>query len=208
MGTSPGLDRPGRGPPAILAAALGPGHPAAGQRHRHLAQRGARRGHRDRLSGRRAPVVRPGRPGHGHRLRHGHAGPLHGQRRGRLARTARAGRQVPGRRVRVRRGLRRGCDRRGGHRRHHGAHRAGRHPLRRQLVRGPAVHGGRKAPGDDPRVHAAHRARAESRRPDERAVRDQGRRGLRARGQPARLAHRAVPVEGHRACRWRRSPRA
>ena len=38
----------------------------------------------------------------------------------------------------------------------------------------------------------------EGRRPDERAVRDQGRRGLRARGEPARVAHRAVPVEGER----------
>ena len=38
----------------------------------------------------------------------------------------------------------------------------------------------------------------EGRRPDERAVRDQGRRGLRARGEPARVAHRAVPVEGDR----------
>ena len=52
--------------------------------------------------------------------------------------------------------------------------------------------------GHDPRLHAPHRAGAEGRRPDERAVRDQGRRGLRARGEPARLAHGAVPVEGDR----------
>ena len=58
----------------------------------------------------------------------------------------------------------------------------------------------------DPRLHAAHRARAEGRRPDERAVRDQGRRRLRARGEPARVAHGAVPVEGEPACRWPRSP--
>ena len=51
---------------------------------------------------------------------------------------------------------------------------------------------------DDPRLHAAHRARAESRRVDERAVRDQGQRGLRARGEPARVAHGAVSVEGRR----------
>ena len=38
----------------------------------------------------------------------------------------------------------------------------------------------------------------EGRRPDERAVRDQGRRGVRARGEPARVAHRAVSVEGDR----------
>ena len=52
--------------------------------------------------------------------------------------------------------------------------------------------------GDDPRLHAAHRARAQGRRPDERAVRDQGRRRLRARSEPARVAHGAVPVEGDR----------
>ena len=34
--------------------------------------------------------------------------------------------------------------------------------------------------------------------PDERAVRDQGRRGLRAGGEPARLAHHAVREQGHR----------
>ena len=51
---------------------------------------------------------------------------------------------------------------------------------------------------DDPRLHAAHRAGAEGRRPDERAVRDQGRRRLRARGEPARVAHGAVPLEGDR----------
>ncbi len=39
---------------------------------------------------------------------------------------------------------------------------------------------------------------AEGDRPDERAVRDQGRHGLRARSQPARVAHGAVPVEGER----------
>ncbi len=51
---------------------------------------------------------------------------------------------------------------------------------------------------DDPRLHAPHRARAEGRRPDERAVRDQGRCRLRARGEPAGVAHGAVPVEGGR----------
>ena len=51
---------------------------------------------------------------------------------------------------------------------------------------------------DDSRLHAAHRARAEGRRPDERAVRDQGRRRVRARGESARVAHGAVSVEGDR----------
>jgi carbamoyl-phosphate synthase large subunit len=54
------------------------------------------------------------------------------------------------------------------------------------------------APRDHSRLHAAHRARAEGGRPDERAVRHQGRHGLRARGEPARVAHGAVPVEGDR----------
>ena len=51
-------------------------------------------------------------------------------------------------------------DRRGRHRRHHGAHRGGGHPLRRQLVRRAAVPGGRAPPRDDPRLHPAHRAGA------------------------------------------------
>ena len=41
-------------------------------------------------------------------------------------------------------------------------------------------------------------AGARGRRPDERAIRDQGRRHLRARGEPARLAHRALRRQGHR----------
>ena len=84
------------------------------------------------------------------------------------------------------------------HRRHHGAHRGSRDPLRRQFLRGAAVQGRRSARRTDPRLHAPDRARAQSRRTDERAVRDQGRHGLRARSEPARLAHGAVPLEGHR----------
>ena len=81
--------------------------------------------------------------------------------RGRLrARRGRVGRRAPARR----------------HRRRHGAHRGGRHPLGRQLVRRAALSGRRAAPGDDSRLHPAHRARAEGRRADERAVRHQGRR--------------------------------
>ena len=44
------LDRPGRGPPALLAAAVGPRHPAAGERHRGVARGGARGGRAHRLS--------------------------------------------------------------------------------------------------------------------------------------------------------------
>ena len=57
---------------------------------------------------------------------------------------------------------------------------------------------GREAPGHHARLHAPHRPRAEGGRADERAVRHQGRRGLRARGQPPRLAHGAVPGQGDR----------
>ena len=56
-------------------------------------------------------------------------------------------------------------------------------------------------PRDDRRNRAADdRAgpRARCRRADERAVRGQGRRGLRPRGQPARLAHGAVRRQGDR----------
>ena len=93
----------------------------------------------------RAPVLRARRPGHGHRLRHGRARPLHDARRRRLARPSGADRQVPRgcRRARRRRGGR--FDRRRGHRRHHGAHRGSGHPLRRQLLRHPAVQGDREA---------------------------------------------------------------
>ena len=184
-----------------------PGHHAAGERHGDLARGSARRRRRDRLPGRRPAVVRARRPRHGDRLRRRHARSLHDAGRRRVARASGAGRQVPRGRLRVRRRRHRRRDRRRRHRRHHGAHRGGRHPFRRQLVRRAAVHLPRAPPGDDSRLHAAHRARAQGRRADERAVRDQGRRGLRARGEPARVAHRAVPVEGRAACRWRRWPR-
>ena len=45
-----GLDRPGRGPQALLAAAARPRRAAAGQRHRGVARAGARRGRARRLS--------------------------------------------------------------------------------------------------------------------------------------------------------------
>jgi carbamoyl-phosphate synthase large subunit len=51
-------------------------------------------------------------------------------------------------------------------------------------------------------------AGARRRRPDERAVRHQGRRHLRARSEPARLAHGALRRQGHRHRRSPRSPPA
>ena len=51
---------------------------------------------------------------------------------------------------------------------------------------------------DHHRRHEGPGARVAGQRPDERAVRGQGRDGLRAGGQPARLAHDAVRQQGHR----------
>ena len=62
----------------------------------------------------------------------------------------------------------------------------------------PPYQGRRAARRADPRLHAPDRPGAQGRRPDERAVRDQGRHGLRARSEPARVADGAVPVEGDR----------
>ena len=87
---------------------------------------------------------------------------------------------------------------RGLHRRRDGAHRGGRHPLRRLGVRAAAGHAG--PPGHRGRAprHRGDRARHRRRRPAQRAVRAQGRRALRAGGQPAGQPHGAVRVEGHR----------
>ena len=94
-------------------------------------------------------------------------------------------------------------------RRGHGAHRGGRHPLRRLDLRDPAVHARR--PHRCARCAASPpcwRARSACAGLHERAVRGAARRGLRARGQPARLAHGAVREQGRRASRWRGSRRA
>ncbi len=94
------------------------------------------------------------------------------------------------------------------HRRHHGAHRGSRHSFRRQRLRAAAAFArqedARRTRAADPRAGA----RAQCRRPDERAIRHQGRRHLRAGGQPARLAHGALRRQGDRpAGRQDRGPR-
>ena len=84
------------------------------------------------------------------------------------------------------------------HRRHHGAHRGSRHSFRRFSLRAAAAFARRE---DHCRTRAADpraRARAQCRRADERAIRHQGRRHLRAGGQSARLAHGAVRGQGDR----------
>ena len=193
------LDRPRRGSRALRGAAVGAGHPAAGERHGDVARGSARRRGAHRLPGRRAAVVRARRPRHGDRLRRRHARSLH---------DAAPSTRRPSIRCSIDKFLEdafefdvdavadaTGAVVIGGIMEH--IEEAGIHSGDSSCVVPPFICR-RAAPRDDPRLHAAHRARAEGRRPDERAVRDQGRRGLRARGESARVAHRAVSVEGDR----------
>ena len=69
VGTSPGVDPPGRGAGRVRRGA-GPGRAARpGARHGHLVRRGEGDRRRDRLPGAGPPVVRARRAGHGDRLR-------------------------------------------------------------------------------------------------------------------------------------------
>ena len=106
-----------------------------------------------------------------------------------------AGRPVPGgrRRDRRRRALRR---HRPLPRRRHGAHRGGRHPLRRLGVRAAADHAGLGRPAEDPGGHREAGRPDRGARADERPVRDQGRHPLRDRGQPPGQPHGAVRLQG------------
>ena len=106
-----------------------------------------------------------------------------------------AARPLPQRRHRGRR--RRRLRRAGGRdRRHHGAHRAGRRALRRLRVLAAAVLAVARAAGRAAPPDGGDGAGPRRRRADERAVRDPGRRRLRARGEPARVAHRALRLQG------------
>ena len=125
LGTSPGHDRPGRGPRPLPPDDAEAGHSRARVGHGQHDRRGAGDRRPDRLPADRAAVVRARRPGDGNRLRPGDAGALPGRGGGRLARAADPDRKVPGERHRGggRRDLRRrGRLRAGGD----GAHRAGR----------------------------------------------------------------------------------
>ena len=77
-------------------------------------------------------------------------------------------------------------------RRRHGAHRGGRHPLRRLLVRAAADHPRRVRDPADPRGDRGDRARRRRPRAAQHPVRARLRRPLRARGQPAGQS-RTVP---------------
>ena len=207
IGTIARRDRPRRGPRALLRAA----HQArpAPDRERHRAQRrgGARARRAHRLSGAGAAVVRARRPRDADRARHARARDLHARGGAGLARAPGAGRPLPRQRDRGRR--RRALRRQAGRdRRHHGAHRGGRHPLRRLGLLAAALQPAALPDRRDRARDARARARARRRRPDERAVRDRRRRGVRARGESR--APRAPCRSSRRrsAARSRSSPRA
>ena len=145
LGTSPEAidDAEHRGAFSRVLADTGPARPQA--RDGDDVRRGAGHRRHDRLPGAGAALLRARRPGHGDRLRRRHARGLHRQGHRRQPRAPGAGRPVPGgrRRDRRRRALRR---HRPLPRRRHGAHRGGRHPLRRLGVRAAADHAGLGGP--------------------------------------------------------------
>ena len=108
-----------------------------------------------------------------------------------------AGRPVHRRRGRDRR--RRAVRRRGAlPRRRDGAHRGGRHPLRRLVLRAAADHARCLGDRPDPHRHRGDRPRRRGARAAQHPVRARLRRALRARGQPAGQPHGAVRLQGDR----------
>ena len=199
-------DRPRRGPRRVRPGAAR-GRPA-GPQARHGLQRsgGGRDRPGDRLPGARAAVVRARRARHGDRLRRRDPRRLRRAGDHREPRAPGARRPVPRRRHRDRRrrALRRHRD---VPRRDHGAHRGGRHPLRRLLVHPAAGDPRRRRARPGARVHAQAGPGHRRPRPDERPVRPRPGHPLRARGQPPGVAHRAVRRQGdRRAARQRGRP--
>ncbi len=193
----PGLDRRRRRPRAFPAAGREAAAAAAAEPHGAHRRRGRASRGRSRLPAGRAPELRARRPRDGSRLHRGRPARLHEHGRAGLERQPGAARPLPRPRDRSRR--RRDLRRQGRlRRRHHGAHRAGGRALRRLRLLAAAQQPEQGAAGPDPRPDAPHGARAQRDRPDERAVRDPERRGLRARSEPARLAHGALRLEGDR----------
>ncbi|GAA3313462.1 hypothetical protein GCM10020219_025520 [Nonomuraea dietziae] len=173
----------------VLAEA---GLPAPKHRHGPDRRRGAGHRRRDRLPGPGAPLLRPRRRRHGHRLRRRDADHLHG---GPGGRAPRPGRQVPRRGHRDRR--RRPVRRRGAlPRRRDGAHRGGGHPLGRLGLRAAADHPRRQRHQAHPRRHRGHRQGRRRPRPAQRAVRDGGGRALRPGGQPEGQPYGALRLQG------------
>ena len=173
---------------------------AAAQRHRPHQRAGGGDRDRHRLSRGAAPLLRAGRPRHADRARPCRAAALHPRGGAGVRRQSGAGGPLPQRRDRGGCGLHR-RRRDGVRRRRDGTYRGGRHPFRRQRLLLAALHPGRRhhhgAEGPD----GGDGQGAGRGRPDERAVRDQGRRHLRAGGQPPRQPHRALRRQGHRGRR-------
>ena len=119
----------------------------------------------------RATAARPGQPGADRPIPRRR----HRNRRGRPLRRLRA---VPGR--------------------GHGAHRGGRHPLRRLGLRAAPDHPRPGRHRRHPRGDGADRPRRRGARPAQRAVRARGGGALRARGQPAGVPDGAVRLQGDR----------
>ena len=184
-----------RGPRPLPLHHGPPRHPDAGEPHGERPRRRAQGRGRDRLPDRDPPVVRAGRTRHGGDLRRDHAPRVHREGRGRDAGPSALPRPLPPPRARVRGG--RALGRHGRvHPGDHGARGARGRPLGRLRLRAAAGLDQRGEQGDDPRLHAPHRERAEGRGPHEHAVRDRGRQGVRDRGEPARVAHRPARLEG------------
>ena len=189
--------RPGGGPEALSGDRSQAEPEAARQRHGHGCGRRRPVRRADRLPGRRAPFLRPGRPGHGDRLRHGGPAALHGNRDPCLPGPSDPHRQVSGGRHRSGRGRH---QRRYGHGGggHHGAHRRGRNPLRGQRLCAPAHYLPAGAASGDRGADPADCRRTRGRRAHEHSVCRKGRRPVRPRGQSAGIPHCALRKQGHR----------
>ena len=189
--------RPRRVPRCVRARARRRGAPRPAVRDGHQLRRRPRDRRVDRLPRARAAVVRARRTGHGDRLRRRHPRRLHRPRHRGHPGPPGAGGPLPRRRHRDRRrrDLRR--RRRGLPRRGHGAHRGGRGALRRLVVRAAADHARGRRARDRAGVDRRPGPPAGGARADERPVRAQGRRALRARGEPPGVAHRPVRLQGH-----------
>ena len=113
-------------------------------------------------------------------------------------RAARAGGPLLGGRGRGRRRRRARRRRRDPHRRRHGARGGGRRALGRLGLRAAAADAARRRDRAARAPHPGAGRVARRVRPDQRAVRGEGRAGLRARGQPAGEPHGAVRGQGDR----------
>ena len=187
---------PPRGGARRLRAGARRGRPDRAQaRHGDVVRRGPGDRGPDRLPGAGASVVRPRWARDGDRLRRRVPARLHRARDGDQPRAPGPRRPVHRRRGRDRR--RRAVRRhRALPRRGDGAHRGGRHPLRRLLMRAASDHPRQGGDRPDPPGHRGDRPRGRRLRPAQHPVRPGVRRALRAGGQPPGQPHRAVRLQG------------